>query len=132
MKGQENSSFNIETLNSADIMFPTAEKFEKVFAEKMNKGNAIPWRDLPVNNVYKVEAIQKVTNTKFGDAAILQLRTIDGVEIEVWATQLLANELNEMNLPCFVKPCGLRESKRNVGRSYQSYKLLTDDELRDD
>ena len=115
-------------------MFPTAEKFEKVFAEKkkMNKENVIPWRDLPINNVYKVESIRKVTNTKFGDATILQLRTIDDVELAVWATQLLENELKEINLPCFVKPCGLRQSKSNMSRSYQAYELLTIDELQDD
>ena len=116
-------------------MFPTVDKFEKVFAEKkkrMGIEDVVPWRDLPIDNVYKVEATRKVTNTKFGDATILQLRTSDGVEIAVWVTQLLANELKEMNLPCFVKPCGLRQSKSNTSRSYQAYELLTIDELQSD
>ena len=116
-------------------MFPTVDTFEKVFAKKKKRMGievAVPWRDLPIDNVYKIESTRKVTNTIFGDAIILQLRTIDGVEIEVWATQLLANELKDINLPCFVKPCGLRQSKSNMSRSYQSYELLTIDELKDD
>ena len=115
-------------------MFPTVDEFGKVFAEKKKRTgfeDAVPWRDLPIDNIYKVESTRKVTNTKFGDAIILQLRTIDGVEISVWATQLLANDLKDMNLPCFVKPCGLKRSKSNVGRSYQAYELLTIDELQD-
>ena len=74
-------------------MFPTVEKFEKVAVEKkMGFGNEVEWRELSIGSVYKIESIQTVLNVKFGDATILQMRTIDGAEIAVWVTQLLANE----------------------------------------
>ena len=63
--------------------------------------NEVGWRELSIGSVYKIESIQTVPNAKFGDAAILQMRTIDGAEISVWATQLLANELKKKKLPCY-------------------------------
>ena len=89
------------TLNSkdvspapTDIMFPTVEKFEKGAVEKkMGFGNEVDWRELSIGSVYEFEYIQTVPSTKFGDATTLQMHTIDGAEIAVLATKLLANEL---------------------------------------
>ena len=96
-----------------DIMFPTVEKFEKVTAEKkkIGFGNEVGWRELSIGSVYKIESIQTVPNAKFGDATILQMRTIDVAEIAVWATQPLANELKKNKMPCYVRQCGLVQSK---------------------
>ena len=93
-------------------MFPTVEQFEKVAVEKkMCFVNEVDWRELSIDSVYKIESIQTVPNTKFGGATILQMRTIDGAEIAVLATQLLANELKKNKLPCYFRPCGLDQSK---------------------
>ena len=61
-------------------MFPTVAKIEKVAAEKRKMGfrNEVGWKELSIGSVYKIESIQTVPNAKFGDATILQMRTIDG------------------------------------------------------
>ena len=93
-------------------MFPTVEKFEKVAVEKkMGFGNDVDWRELSIGNVYKIESIRTIPSAKFVDTKILQMHTIDGTEIAVLATQLLANELNKNKLPCYLRPCGLVQSK---------------------
>ena len=66
---------------------------------------------LSIDSVYKIESIQTVKSAKFGDATIIQMHTIDGTEITVLSTQLLANELKKKKLPCYVRPCGLVQSK---------------------
>ena len=73
--------------------------------------NEVDQRELSIGSVYKIESLQTVQNAKFGDAKILQMRTIDGAEIAVSATQLLANELKKKKLPCYLRPCGLVRSK---------------------
>ena len=95
-----------------DVMFPTVEKFEKVAVEnKMDFRNEVDWRELSIGSVYKIESIQTVPSAKFGDATTLQMHTIDGAEIAVLATKLLANELKKKKLPCYLRPCGLVQSK---------------------
>ena len=93
-------------------MFRTVEKFEKVAVEKkMGFLNEVDWRELSIGSVYKIESIQTVPSAKFGDATTLQMHTIDGAEIAVLATQLLANELKKNKLPTYLRPCRLVQSK---------------------
>ena len=97
-----------------DKMFPTVEKFEKTVAEKkkMGFGNAVAWRELSIDSVYKIESTRIVRNAQSGDAIIQQMHTNDGTEIAVWATRLLADDLKDMKLPCYVRPCGFVQSQR--------------------
>ena len=49
--------------------------------------------------------------------------------LRLWSTELLANDLKEIKLLCFVKPGGLVQCKYQTIRSYQAYELLTSEEL---
>ena len=104
----------------AATMFPTKEAFDKEM-EKMEV-NAIPWRDLKVDEIYRIEEKREVLNGKFGRAFILRVSNADGNIIQVWATQLIAKRLmpvgkKEMKLPCFVRPRGLKVCKTDANRS---------------
>ena len=120
-----------EENHCTDKMFPTVEQFEKAVAEKkkMGFGNAVAWRELSIDSVYKIESTRTVPNAQCGDATILQMRTNDGTEIAVWATRLLADDLKDMKLPCYVRPRGLVQSRTNANRSYHAYELLAGDVL---
>ena len=112
-----------------DNMFPMVEQFENAVTEKkkMGFGNTVAWRELSIDSVYKIESTRTVPNAQCGDATILQMRTNDGTEIAVSATRLLADDLKDMKLPCYVRPRGLVQSRTNANSSYHAYELLVGD-----
>ena len=103
-------------------MFPSKDAFDKEM-EKI-EAKAIPWRDL------KVDEKREVPNGKFGRAFILTVSNADGKNIQVWATSLIAKKLmpdgkEEMKLPCFIRPRGLKVCMKDANCSYQAFKLLS-------
>ena len=110
----------------AAAMFPTKEVFDKEM-EKIEV-KAIPWRELKVDEIYRIEEKREVPNTKFGRAFILTVSDVDGNSIQVWATSLIAKKLipdgKETKLPCFIRPRGLKVCKTDANRSYQAFQLL--------
>ena len=109
-------------------MFPTKEAFDKEI-EKI-EAIAVPWRDLKVDEIYRIEEKREVPNGKIGSAYILRVSNADGNRIQVWATSLIAKRLmpvgkEEMKLPCFIRPRGLKVCKTDTNRSYQAFQLLS-------
>ena len=109
-------------------MFPTKEVFDTEMEKIETK--AIPWRDLKVDEIYRIDEKREVPNTKFGRAFILTVSNADGNSIQVWATSLIAKTLmpdgkEEMKLPCFIRPRGLKVCMKDANRSYQSFRFLS-------
>ena len=90
-------------------MFPTKEAFEKQ-VEKMETTNAKLWRELKVNEIYRIDAKRMIPKTgKFGGGLILHISNADGNSEHVWATQLIAKRLltdgeEKITLQCFIRP----------------------------
>ena len=72
-------------------MFPTKEVFDKEM-EKIEE-KTIPWKDLKVDETYRIDEKREVPNSKFGRAFILTVSNADGNSIQVWATSLIAKTL---------------------------------------
>ena len=111
----------------AAAMFPTKEVFDKEM-EKIEV-KAIPWRELKVDEIYRIEEKSEVPNGKFGRAFILTVSNADGNSFQVWATSLIAKTLmpggkEEMKLPCFIRPRGKKVCMKDANRSYQAFQLL--------
>ena len=111
----------------AAAMFPTKEVFDKEM-EKI-EADAIPWRDLQIDAIYRIEGKSEVPAGKFGRGLILNVKDVDGNSIRVWATSLIVKRLmpigeEEMKLPCFIRPRGMRKCKGDANRSYQAFQLL--------
>ena len=108
-------------------MFQTKEAFDKDM-EKI-EAKAIPWKDLKVDEIYRIDEKREVSNSKFRRAFILTVSNADGNSIQVWATSLIAKTLmpdgkEEMKLPCFIRPRGLKVCMKDATRSYQAFQLL--------
>ena len=104
-------------------MFPTKEAFDKEM-EKI-EAKAIPWRDLKVDEIYRIDEKREMPNGKFGRAFILRVSNADGNSIQVWATSLIAKRMEDMKLPCFIRPRGLKVCKTDPSRSFQAFQLLS-------
>ena len=103
-------------------MFPTKEVFDKEM-EKI-EAKAISWKELKVNEIYRIEDKREVLTGKFGPALILRVSNVDGDTIKVWATSVIARELENKKLPCFIRPRGLKVCVKDKNRSYQAFQLL--------
>ena len=115
-------------------MFPTKEAFDKQIEKNPPFRKAISWNELKVNEIYKIEEKKVIPNGKFGPGLILRVSNIDGNSMHVWATQLISQRLladgeEKVMLPCFIRPLGLRPSKKDSKRSYQAFQLLSAEEL---
>ena len=109
-------------------MFPSKEAFDKEM-EKI-EAKAIPWRDLKVDEIYRIVEKREVPNSNFGRVFILTISNADGNSIQVWATSLIAKKLmpvgkEEMKLPCFIRPRSLKLCMKDANRSYQAFQLLS-------
>ena len=104
-------------------MFPTKEVFDKEM-EKI-EAKAIPWKEFKVDEIYRIEEKREVLTGKFGRGFILRVSNVDGNSIQVWATSLIAKELEEKKLPIFIRPRGLKVCKKDKNRSYQGFQLLS-------
>ena len=114
-------------------MFPIKEAFDKEM-EKI-EAKVIPWRDMKVDEIYRIEEKREVPNGNFGRVFIMRVSKADGNSIQVWAPQLISKRLmlvgkEEMKLPCFIRLRGLKVCKTDANRSYQTFQLLSAEVLR--
>ena len=87
---------------------------------------AIGWAELPENVIYKVDEIIPLT-AKVGPAMIELLTNKDGVAYKAWACSRLHKELSAgLNKEdcIYIKPLGVRKSKKNPDRKYYHYELI--------
>ena len=104
-------------------MFPTKEVFDKEM-EKI-EAKAIPWKELKVDEIYRIEEKMEVLTGKFGPAFILRVSNDNGDSLKVWATSVIARDLDTKKLPIFIRPRGLKVCKKDKNRSYQAFQLLS-------
>ena len=118
-KEEENPfHFNvISFLNDAD--------FEYLAATKHAAEEAIGWKMLPENIVYRVDKLMPI-QTKWGLRSIVQLRDVRGQEIKVWAPNNVARDLktgfklNGMDCHVYIKSLGEKETDI-IGESKKKY-----------
>ena len=107
------------TATTTNTTFATEEDFHRI-----HNIVALPWRQMAMDVIFRIENIKRVKTKIGGDAVILHLCNSDGIVGVYWACSLLANELktvsNIANL--FVKSTGLKKSFN--GREYYTYQLI--------
>ena len=108
---------------SCEIPFPTMREFEQKVYEKAE--NAMPWKNVKVFEIYRIDEVMEVKTSKFGDAAILRMVKRDQSRVNVWATGLLKKALVGKTLPCFIMPMGIRKCKNDDQRTYHAFELLS-------
>ncbi len=65
------------------------EQLKKKKEEESKKINTLSWRELAVNDIYRVNGMKEVADSgsQFGgDSVVLQMTSMAGLEINVWAT----------------------------------------------
>ena len=112
-------------------LFISDINFQKLVEERSeDEPQAMYWRDLPINIVYRVDGIVPI-KTKLSKEILLQLSDKDGYNISVWAPAgNLKKELN--NLPggtttTYIKSLGQKECVTNnsVKRKYFDYQIVS-------
>ncbi len=109
-------------------MFPTLEVFNRKIAEK--QADVMAWKNLQMFELYRIVEKKLIKNGRFGDALILRITRRDDTQVNVWAPKYLMDMLTEKTLPCYVRPTGPRACKSDPERKYQSFELLTEEELK--
>ena len=122
--------------------FPTAQKFSEQLKKKNDEEEkrmkTLPWRDLTVNDIYRIDSMKEIADCGQFDrnSTILQMTTAAGLTINVWATSLITKELQgdgrregEMNFPCYVQPLGMKNCKKDPQRKYHEFQLMTGAEM---
>ncbi len=112
----------------SDVMFPTNEVFNQKVVEKRVGG--LMWKNLPVFQIIRVDETMEVKNERIGDAMILKIMRRDNTRANVWAPTYLRRALVGKTLPCYVMPTGMKKCKNNQDRSYYTFDLLTEEELK--
>ena len=94
------------------------------FEEKVREQNreAIPWRDLPTQVIYKILEVLEVDGIH-GKSKILTLKESGGEPMKVWACSTLGNKEKDALQGAFVRSTGFRLSKKNK-QQYFSYDLV--------
>ena len=109
------------------MSFPTMKEFEQKVYEKAT--NAIPWKNVEVFEIYRIDEVLEITKSKYGDAQILRMVKRDQSRVHVWAPGLLRNALVGKTLPCFIMPMGFRKCKNDDTRTYHAFELLSGEEF---
>ena len=89
---------------------------------KEKSTRAIKWSELPLGIVYAIKTT-KVIEGKYGQSFLGDLETQDGDQYCVWLPGRLGDELRDRELPVFVRPEGLMQSKKSSYK-YYAYTLL--------
>ena len=95
--------------------FLSNDDFDDMIAAKNAAEEAIGWKVLPENIVYRVEKMCSI-QTKWGSRCILYLRNIMGQEIKVWAPANVIRDLksgfklNGKDCIAFIKSLGEKET----------------------
>ena len=100
---------------SNKICFLSSDDFDYMVAAKHEAEEAIGWKLLPENIVYRVEKMCPI-QTKWGSRCILHLRNAMGQNIKVWAPNNLVRDLktgfklNGRDSLAFIKSLGEKET----------------------
>ena len=100
---------------SNGICFLCNDDFDYMVAAKHAAEEAIGWKLLPENIVYRVEKMDPV-QTKWGPRCIIQLRNANGQDINVWAPSNVVRDLksgfklNGKDCLAFIKSLGEKET----------------------
>ena len=107
----EDTSFHY----SNKICFLSNDDFDNMVAAKHEAEEAIGWKLLPENVVYRVDRMCPI-QTKWGSRCILDLRNAMGDNIKVWAPTNLVRDLksgfklNGKDCLAFIKSLGEKET----------------------
>ena len=110
---------------SNGICFLSDEDFDYMVAAKHAAEEAIGWKLLPENTVYRVEKMNLI-QTKWGQRYILQLRDVNGQNINVWGPSNVVRDLksgfklNGKDCLAFIKSLGEKETNV-VGESENKF-----------
>ena len=97
------------------ICFLSNDDFDYMVTAKHAAEEAIGWKLLPENIVYRVEKMNPV-QTKWGPRCIIQLRNANGQDINVWAPSNVVRDLksgfklNGKDCLAFIKSLGEKET----------------------
>ena len=100
---------------SNGICFLSNDDFDYMVAAKHAAEEAIGWKLLPENIVYRVEKMNPM-QTKWGPRCIVQLRNENGQDINVWAPSNVVRDLksgfklNGKDCLAFIKSLGEKET----------------------
>ena len=109
--------------------FLSDENFEHLAAAKRVSEEAIDWKDLPMNIVFRVHALVPI-QPKWGAQVILELKNREGEEFKVWAPSNVYKDLKSgMKLKgtedVYIKSLGQKEAKTNTGTKKRYYDFET-------
>ena len=97
------------------ICFLSNDDFDYMVTTKHAAEEAIGWKLLPENTVFRVENMNLI-QTKWGSRYILQLRDVNGQDINVWAPSNVVRDLksgfklNGKDCLAFIKSLGEKET----------------------
>ena len=97
------------------ICFLSNDDFDYMVATKHAAEEAIGWKLLPENTVFRVENMNLI-QTKWGSRYILQLRDVNGQDINVWTPSNVVRDLksgfklNGKDCLAFIKSLGEKET----------------------
>ena len=97
------------------ICFLSNEDFDYMVTTKHTAEEAIGWKLLPENVVFRVEKMNPI-QTKWGSRYILQLRDVNGQDINVWTPSNVVRDLksgfklNGKDCLAFIKSLGEKET----------------------
>ena len=121
---------NENSIYSNGICFLSNDDFDFMVAAKHDAEEAIGWKVLPENVIYRVEKMSPV-QTKWGSRFIVQLRNAMGQDIKVWAPSNVVRDLksgfklNGKDCIAFIRSLGKRKQMLlvNQKRNFQTMKL---------
>ena len=106
---------NENVVQSNGICFLSNSDFEYMAASKHDAEEAVGWKVLPENIVYRVEKMSPI-QTKWGHRCIVELRNIMGQDIKVCAPSNVVRDLksgfklNGKDCLAFIKSLGEKET----------------------
>ena len=115
MAGYNNNNNEDTFYYSNGICFLSNDDFDYMVAAKHAAEEAIGWKVLPENIVYRVEKMSPI-HTKWGPRCIVHLRNAMGEEIKVWAPSNVVRDLksgfklNGKDCLTFIKSLGEKET----------------------
>ena len=106
---------NDNLIQSNGICFLNNAEFDYMVQTKHEAEEAVGWKVLPENIVYRVEKMSPI-QTKWGSRCIIELRNVMGQDIKVWAPSNVVRDLksgfklNGKNCVAFIKSLGQKET----------------------
>ena len=137
----EDASFNADLFNPTMVSLPphhdytvpssflSDENFEYMAAAKRVSEEAIDWKDLPVDIIFRVLAMVPI-HTKWGAHVILELTNREGVQFKVWAPNNVHKDLKsgmklQGSADVYIKSLGQKEVTSAMGVRKRYYDFET-------